>query len=114
MLPDLVADASGDIHATRTVTGVSSAPPTSGWYLNIHLGNSNEILSGGSPTLAFQPLLCANVDAFQTAPTAVSVGSVGEHFLSVGQTVVLGTVATSRSARPARRTPLDRIRSPST
>ncbi len=92
MLPDLVADASGDIHATRTVTGVASPPPATGWYLNIHLGNSNQILSGGNPTLAFQPLLCAAVDEVQDAPTAVAVGSGGEHFLSAGQTVVVGTV----------------------
>jgi hypothetical protein len=92
MLPDLVADASGDIHATRTVTGVTTRPPASGWYLNIHLGDSNHILSGNNPTLAFQPLLCANVDEIQNAATAVPVGSEGEHFLSAGQTVVLGTV----------------------
>jgi hypothetical protein len=91
MLPDLVADASGDIHATRTVTGVTT-PPATGWYLNIHLGDSNEILSGGNPTLAFQPLLCANIDEIQNAATAAPVGSEGEHFLSAGQTVVLGTV----------------------
>ncbi len=92
MLPDLVANASGTIHATRTVTGVTSAPPASGWYLNIHLGDSNQILSGGNPTLAFQPLLCADVDQIDDAPTAVAVGSDGVHFLSAGQTVVLGTV----------------------
>ncbi len=85
-------NASGDIHATRTVTGVASPPPISGWYLNIHLGNSNQILSGGNPTLAFQPLLCADIDQIPNAPTAVPVGSHGEHFLSAGQTVVLGTV----------------------
>ena len=92
MLPDLVADASGDIHAVRTVTGVTTPPPPSGWYLNIHLGDSNHILSGGNPTLAFQPLLCANIDTIENAATAVPVGSEGEHFLSVGQTVVLGSV----------------------
>jgi CHRD domain len=92
MLQDLVADASGDIHATRTVTGVTSPPPATGWYLNIHLGDSNHILAGGKPTLAFQPLLCGNVDQVQNAPTAVAVGSGGERFLSGGQSVVLGTV----------------------
>jgi hypothetical protein len=92
MLPDLVADASGDIHATRTVTGVTSAPPATGWYLNIHLGDSNQILSGNNPTLAFQPVLCGNVDQVQNATTASPVGSEGEHFLSAGQTAVLGTV----------------------
>lgn len=92
MLTDLVANASGTIHATRTVTGVSTAPPASGWYLNIHLGNSNQILAGGNPTLAFQPLLCGDVDRIDSAPTAVPVGSGGVHFLSAGQTVTLGTV----------------------
>jgi hypothetical protein len=90
MLPDLVADASGDIHVTRTVTGVTTPPPASGWYLDIHLGDGNH--SGGNPTLAFQPLLCANIDTIQNAATAVPVGSEGEHFLSAGQTVVLGSV----------------------
>jgi hypothetical protein len=92
MLPDLVADASGDIHTVRTVTGVTTAPPASGWYLNIHLGDSNHILAGGNPTLAFQPLLCGNIDRIDNAATAVPVGSEGEHFLSAGQTVVLGTI----------------------
>ncbi len=92
MLADLVADASGDIHATRTLSGVTSAPPTRGWYLNIHLGNSNQILSNGNPTLAFQPFLCADVDSVDTVATAVPVGSEGEHFMSAGQTIVVGTV----------------------
>jgi hypothetical protein len=91
MLPDLVADASGDIHTTRTVTGVTTPPPATGWYLNVHLGDSNHILSGNNPTLAFQPLLCANIE-IQNSPSSVPVGSAGEHFLSIGQTVVLGTV----------------------
>ena len=92
MLADLVANANGTIHATRTVTGVSSAPPATGWYLNIHLGDSNQILAGGKPTAAFQPVLCSDVDQISVAPTAIAVGSHGEHFLSAGQTVTLGTV----------------------
>ena len=93
MLPDLVADASGDIHATRTVTGVTTPPPATGWYLNIHLGDSNQILSGSNPTLAFQPLLCANMDEIYDRRRRRSpVGSDGEHFLSIGQTVTLGTI----------------------
>jgi len=75
MLPDLVADSRGDIHAVRTLTGVTTPPPARGWYLNIHLGDSNQILSGGNPTLAFQPMLCANVDAIQSTPRAVAIGS---------------------------------------
>jgi hypothetical protein len=92
MLPDLVADASGDIHTTVTLTGVTSAPPATGLYLNIHLGASSQILSGGTPTLAFQPLLCGDIDTVQQAQTAVPVGSEGERFFSAGQTVTLGTV----------------------
>ena len=92
MLPDFVADANGNIHAVRTIGGVAAAPPATGWYLNIHLGNSGQILSGGNPTLAFQPLLCANTDQILTAPSAIPVGSGGTHFFSIGQTVTLGTV----------------------
>ena len=35
--------------------------PASGWYLNIHQGNSYQIRSNGSPTIYFRPLLCANI-----------------------------------------------------
>ena len=34
---------------------------TGGWYLNLHQGNSNNILSNGQPTINFRPLLCANI-----------------------------------------------------
>ncbi len=46
---------------TRTVTGVTGPVPSTGWYLNLHQGNSNTILSNGQPTIAFRPLLCANI-----------------------------------------------------
>jgi hypothetical protein len=62
MLPDLVADANGMINATETITGVASfTAPTSGWYLNIHQGNSNSILVNSQPALSFRPLLCGNL-----------------------------------------------------
>jgi hypothetical protein len=61
MLPDLRADAQGAIDATETVSGVTSAPPASGWYLNIHMGNSQNILDNGVPTQQFQPRLCGNI-----------------------------------------------------
>jgi len=68
MLMDYVADASGDIaDQTRTVTGVSAAPPSAGWYLNLHLGDSRAILAHGMPTLSFRPELCANITSVQTA-----------------------------------------------
>jgi hypothetical protein len=66
MLMDYVANASGDIvDQTRTVTGVSTAPPTGSWYLNLHLGDSKAILAHGMPTLSFRPELCANVTSVQ-------------------------------------------------
>jgi hypothetical protein len=60
MLMDYIADANGDIvNQTRTVTGVTAMPAT--WYLNVHQGDSNSIVtSNGQPTLGFRPLLCAN------------------------------------------------------
>src|SRR5262249_26298525 len=62
MLMDFQADAHGNVvNQTRTVTGVSPPPPVSGWYLNIHLGNSGDILANGMPTLDFRPELCANI-----------------------------------------------------
>ena len=60
---DFIADRHGNIHnQTRVVTGVTSVMLNSGWYLNLHQGNSNDILSkGGQPTIFFRPLLCANI-----------------------------------------------------
>jgi hypothetical protein len=62
MLMDFTADKFGNInHETRVVTGVTSFPVT-GWYLNLHQGNSQNILtSSGQPTIFFRPLLCANI-----------------------------------------------------
>ncbi len=62
MLKDLLANGRGQIvHAVRVFTNVASPIPPSGWYLNIHQGNSNQILSNGNPTIYFRPLLCANI-----------------------------------------------------
>jgi hypothetical protein len=62
MLMDFTANKLGLIvNETRTVTGVSGPVPSTGWYLNLHQGNSNTILSNGQPTIAFRPLLCANI-----------------------------------------------------
>jgi Cu/Zn superoxide dismutase len=62
MLMDLTANDQGQvINQTRTITGVTSPVPASGLYLNIHQGDSNTILAGGQPTIAFRPLLCANI-----------------------------------------------------
>jgi hypothetical protein len=62
MMMDFKANGWGQInHETRVITGVTAAPPATGWYLNLHQGNSNNILSGGNPTINFRPLLCANI-----------------------------------------------------
>src|SRR5580693_5896132 len=62
MLMDFTANADGRIdHETRTVTDVTTPLPASGWYLNLHQGNSNNILSNGNPTINFRPLLCGNI-----------------------------------------------------
>jgi CHRD domain len=62
MLMDFVANSRGQIsHQTRTVSNVASGIPASGWYLNLHQGTSQTILSNGSPTIFFRPLLCANI-----------------------------------------------------
>lgn len=58
---DFQADSNGNIvNQTRTVTGVSSAPASSGWYLDLHEGGSGSITMNGSPALDFRPVLCAN------------------------------------------------------
>jgi hypothetical protein len=35
--------------------------PATGWYLNLHQGDSDNILANGQPTVNFRPLLCANI-----------------------------------------------------
>jgi CHRD domain len=62
MLRDLVANHQGRIvHAVRVFTKVTAPIPASGWYLNIHQGNSGNILSNGQPTIFFRPLLCSDI-----------------------------------------------------
>jgi Cu/Zn superoxide dismutase len=62
MLRDLIANHRGRIvHAVRVFTNVTAPIPASGWYLNIHQGNSGDILRNGQPTIFFRPLLCADI-----------------------------------------------------
>jgi hypothetical protein len=62
MLMDLVANGHGRIvNETRVISGVTTPIPATGWYLNLHQGNSNTILSNGQPTIFFRPLLCSNI-----------------------------------------------------
>jgi CHRD domain len=60
-LDDLVASPTGTAEKT-TVVPNAEAPPASGWYLNVHLGSSSQILDqNGNKTLYFQPIICANI-----------------------------------------------------
>ncbi len=61
-LADFTANAKGRIvKETRMITDVTAAPPATGWYLNLHQGNSSNILANGRPTINFRPLACANI-----------------------------------------------------
>lgn len=65
-LPDLVANANGTASETTTIS-VTSPPPASGWYVNVHDGTMNNILQAdGQPGPLFQPLVCGNVHAPHT------------------------------------------------
>ena len=62
MLMDFTANSRGRIvHEVRTVTGVTTPVPATGWYLNLHQGTSSNILTIGQPTPNFRPLLCAGL-----------------------------------------------------
>jgi hypothetical protein len=62
MLTDFTADAAGRIvNQTRVVTNVAIPLTLSGWYFNLHEGNSGDILAGGRPTISFRPLLCGDI-----------------------------------------------------
>ena len=68
MLMDFQASSHGSIiNQTRTVKPVTPAPPHTGWYLNLHLGNGSDILAKGMPTLNFRPELCGDVTSAATS-----------------------------------------------
>jgi Cu/Zn superoxide dismutase len=60
-LNDLVASSDGIAETTTVIQNVDQAPPTSGWYINVHLGSHDQIEKDGRPTLDFAPILCGNV-----------------------------------------------------
>jgi hypothetical protein len=60
-LPDLRTDATGAGSVSTTVSNVNTAPPATGWYVNLHLGPMSQILNGSQPTLLFAPLLCGDL-----------------------------------------------------
>ena len=101
MLRDLVASRRGRIvHAVRVFTHVTAPIPASGWYLNIHQGNSGNILSNGQPTIFFRPLICANIRPAPAASSSVSAilgpGDVvtGVRAATAGNVVLTGGKAT--------------------
>jgi hypothetical protein len=59
---DFTANAGGRIvNETRVVTDVPNPLPATGWYFNLHQGNSGNILANGRPTIYFRPLLCGDI-----------------------------------------------------
>jgi hypothetical protein len=77
MLKDLVANRRGQItHAVRVFTHVTTPVPAHGWYLNIHQGNSRDILSNGQPTIYFRPLLCADIAGTGAISSILRAGDI--------------------------------------
>jgi hypothetical protein len=58
-LDDLVASATGDAQVTKVFANVDET--LAGWYLNVHLGSSDQIFQDKRPTLYFQPILCGEI-----------------------------------------------------
>ena len=102
MLRDLVASRRGRItRAERVFTHVTAAPPAGGWYLNIHQGNSDDILRGGQPTIFFRPLICANIGSADSVSAVLRSGDVitGVRGSSRGQVVLTGGAATGNGTQ---------------
>lgn len=61
LLNDLVASASGAAYQTTVIQDVDQPPPPSGWYINVNLGSSTQVLQNGQPTPYFEPIICGNI-----------------------------------------------------
>jgi Cu/Zn superoxide dismutase len=62
MMTDFTANDDGRVvNQTRVVTHVTTPLPATGWYFNLHQGNSGNILANGRPTINFRPLLCGDI-----------------------------------------------------
>ena len=103
MLPDLVADRHGRIaHAVRVFTHVTAPVPAHGWYLNIHQGNSGDILRNGQPTIFFRPLLCANIRGSGSISPILRAGDIVTGVRGTGRAgdvVLTGSAATGNGAQ---------------
>jgi hypothetical protein len=53
--------ASGAAYQATVIQTVDQARRTSGWYLDVHLGSSAQVLQNGQPTLYFEPIICGNI-----------------------------------------------------
>jgi hypothetical protein len=106
MLRDLVASRHGRItHAVRVFTHVTAPVPAHGWYLNIHQGNSGDIVSGGQPTMLFRPLLCADTGGQGSGSigTILRTGDIvtGVRGTGSGNVILTGSAPTGSGAQTA-------------
>ncbi len=104
MLRDLVANRHGRIvHAVRVFTNVTAPIPAHGWYLNIHQGNSQDILSHGQPTIYFRPLLCADIRGHGSGPifSILRAGDIttGVRGTGSGTVILTGSAATGNGTQ---------------
>lgn len=100
MLPDLVANLHGRIvHAVRVFTNVTTPVPASGWYLNIHQGNSGDILSNGQPTIFFRPLICADIATARSARSEAG-GVAARVRAAVGTVTLAGGILAGMTDQP--------------
>jgi len=53
--------ASGAAYQATVIQTVDQAPRTSGWYLDVHLGSSAQVLQNEQPTPYFEPITCGNI-----------------------------------------------------
>lgn len=57
---DITSDAHGNVDVVTTLRGITTPPPTHGWYADLHLVPVSGLEANGKPTLLFQPLLCGD------------------------------------------------------
>jgi len=104
MLRDLVANRRGRIvRAVRVFTNVPRPVPARGWYLNIHQGNSSNILSNGQPTIFFRPLICADISSTRAITSILRTGDIvtGVRGTTNGEVVLTGSAATGNGTQTA-------------
>jgi len=58
-IDDLVGSPTGTGEITKVFSNVDET--LAGWYLNVHLGSSDQIFQDKQPTFYFQPILCGEI-----------------------------------------------------